>query len=121
MGAELGSLWQVKSASSAFPSEPPAMQLQELDADDAIVLIFYFLLWCKRNKRGAETYLGKLRARRWDYEAKAVVMGAQNRLWQLLVFAGVADEWTKSAAETGLMNGARVNTLPGPTLAEDIA
>lgn|GEM_PF-6976982 len=121
MRAELGSLWQVKSASSSFPSEPPAMQLQELDAEDPMVLIFDSLVRSKTTQRGPNSYLGKFRARRWDYEVKSVAIGAQNRLWQLLVFAGVADEWTKSAVETGLMNGARVNTLSGPTWAEYMA
>jgi hypothetical protein len=121
MRAELGSPWQVKSASSAVPSESPSMQLQELDADDSMVLIFDSLVRSKTTQHGPKSYLGKLQARRWDYEAKAVVIGAQNRLWQLLVFAGAADEWAKAAVETGLMNGARVNTLPGPTWAEYMA
>ncbi len=101
-------------------SEAPAKQFEGIDADP-MMLIFDSLARSNMPQAGPKSYWGKLRARRWDYEAQAILIGAGNRLWQVVAFAGAADEWTRAAEQAGLVDTAKANTRSGPTWAEYMA
>jgi hypothetical protein len=104
------------SADTAIgPAMPDADQFA---MDEPDLLIFESLCGSKTAQAGQKSYLARFRQRRWDYEAKAIASGAVNRVWQLFIAAGVADEWMQAAQQTGLVNGANANKQLRPTWAE---
>jgi hypothetical protein len=97
----------------------PAMsETDPLASVDPDMLIFESLCRSKTAQVGQKSYLARYGQRRWDYEAKAIASGVVNRVWQLFIAAGVADEWMRAAQQTGLVNGANANNQPRPTWAE---
>jgi len=92
-----------------------------LEQDDPLLVVFNSLSRRETTQIEQKSYLAQLRQRRWDYEVRAILNGAQNRVWRLFIAAGVADEWQHAAEQTGLVAATQANHLPGPTWAEYMA
>ena len=106
------------NSSAGTANAPEVRELDTLELDDPDLLIFESLSRSKTAQAERKSYFARFCQRRWDYEAKAIVSGAVNRVWQLFTTAGVADEWMQAAQQTGLVNGANANSQPRPTWAE---
>jgi hypothetical protein len=92
-----------------------------LEQDDPLLVVFNSLSRRETTESEQKSHLARLRQRRWDYEARAILSGAQNRVWRLFIAAGVADEWRHAAQQTGLIGATQANHQPGPTWAEYMA
>ena len=100
---------------------PAIFEQIEIELDDPLLVVFNSLSRRETTQAEQKSYLARLCQRRWDYEARAILAGAQNRIWQLFNTVGVADEWLDAAEQTGLGQAAGANAGPGPTWAEYVA
>ena len=89
----------------------------ESDADP-MLLLFESLARSKMPHNERKTNPARWAGRRWDYEAQAIFLGAQNRLWKCLELARLDDEWLATAEQTGLVDRAKTSNQRGPTWAE---
>ncbi len=85
---------------------------------DPMVLLFESLVRCETPQIERKSNQARLTGRRWDYEAQAIVLGVQNRLWKGLEAARLDDEWLAVAEQTGLVDQAKAISQRGPTWAE---
>jgi len=100
---------------------PAASDQVAAEWDDPLLVVFNSLSRRETTQIEQKSYLTRLRQRRWDYEARAILAGAQNRVWKLFTTAGIADQWLHAAEQTGLVDVERASTKPGPTWAEYVA
>ena len=107
--------------SDAASLAPAVSDRMEIEQDDPLLVVFNSLSRRETTQIEQKSYLARLGQRRWDFEVRAILNGAQNRVWQLFNIAGVADEWLHAAEQTGLVDAEPANTRPGPTWAEYVA
>jgi hypothetical protein len=89
----------------------------EPDADP-LMLVFESLVRSDLPQLERKSNQARVSGRRWDYEAQAIGLGAQNRLWQWLELARIDDEWLAAAEQTGLVERAKPSSQSGLTWAE---
>jgi hypothetical protein len=89
----------------------------ELDQSDELVLLFDSLARCESTQRERELNPWRFVQRRWDYEARAIVLGTFNRLWRGVEMVRLDDDWFAAAQHTGPRGVSKANNRPGPTWA----
>jgi hypothetical protein len=87
---------------------------------DEMLVVFESLLRSEMPQIERKSNPRPISRRRWDYEGRALVMGAQNHLWRAIESARLDDEWQAAARQTGWIWEAEPST-PGPTWAEYVA
>ncbi len=109
------------AALSTFPrlSETGASsRVAEAEEADSLVLLFESLVRSESPRARQKSDVSSDSRRRWEFELQAVVLGAQNRLWQWVVLARLHDDWHAAARESGLVGMSKSSAQPGPTWAD---
>ena len=104
---------------AAATSETSSEIEESIEPDaDPLLLVFDSLVRSEMPQIERKSSQARWRGRRWDYEAQAIVLGAQNRVWKWLELARIDDEWLRTVEQTGLVDQAKPINQRGLTWAE---
>lgn len=111
----------MSAALSTFPRLPEtgvSSRVTEAEEADSLVLLFESLVRSESPRARQKSDVSSVSRWRWEFELQAVVLGAQNRLWQWAVLARLDDDWHAAARASGLVGMSKSSAQPGPNWAE---